>query len=174
MKRKTTLLLSSAVTIAALFSFNSKVQAAADPTIKATNYNMIVKLDTCKNQLTEKVTMHVVNNGNEPGQLPQTEVQGLVARQLALTRTPTCLDTDLTYQQQSFDYCRQRSSNYQSLLSPRIANGLQPFQAAFFILGFCHLLNPFSKMFTAAFQSRIWGIRQIGQVHSRSLRVNFL
>ncbi|WP_288557448.1 hypothetical protein [uncultured Lactobacillus sp.] len=43
MKRKTTLLLSSAVTIAALLSFNSKVQAAADPTIKATNYNMIVK-----------------------------------------------------------------------------------------------------------------------------------
>ncbi|OCX10561.1 hypothetical protein [Lactobacillus crispatus] len=43
MKRRTTLLLSSAVTIAALFSFNSKVQAAADPTIKATNYNMIVK-----------------------------------------------------------------------------------------------------------------------------------
>ena len=66
MKRRTTLLLSSAVTIAALFSFNSKVQAAADPTIKATNYNMIVKLDTRKNQLTEKVTMHVVNNGNEP------------------------------------------------------------------------------------------------------------
>ena len=66
MKRRTTLLLSSAVTIAALFSFNSKVQATADPTIKATNYNMIVKLDTRKNQLTEKVTMHVVNNGNEP------------------------------------------------------------------------------------------------------------
>lgn len=43
MKRRTTLLLSSAVTIAALFSFNSKVQAAADPTIKATNYNMTVK-----------------------------------------------------------------------------------------------------------------------------------
>ena len=43
MKRRTTLLLSSAVTITALFSFNSKVQAAADPTIKATNYNMIVK-----------------------------------------------------------------------------------------------------------------------------------
>ena len=41
--RRTTLLLSSAVTIAALFSFNSKVQAAADPTIKATNYNMTVK-----------------------------------------------------------------------------------------------------------------------------------
>ena len=52
------------------------------------------------------------------GQLPQTEVQGLVARQLTLTRTPTCLDTDLTYQQQSFGYCRQRSSIYQSLLSP--------------------------------------------------------
>ena len=33
------------------------------------------------------------------GQLPQTEVQGLVARQLTLTRTLTCLDTDLTYQQ---------------------------------------------------------------------------
>lgn len=46
--------MSSAVTIAALFSFNSKVQATADPTIKATNYNMIVKLDTRKNQLTEK------------------------------------------------------------------------------------------------------------------------
>ncbi len=89
------------------------------------------------------------------GQLPQTEVQGLVACQLALTRTPTCLDTDLTYQQQSFDYCRQRSSNYQSLLSPRVASGLQLFQAASFILGFCHLPNPFSKMFTAAFQSRI-------------------
>ncbi|WP_199161325.1 hypothetical protein [Lactobacillus sp. UMNPBX17] len=52
MKRRTTLLLSSAVTIAALFSFNSKVQAAADPTIKATNYNMTVKLNTRKNQLT--------------------------------------------------------------------------------------------------------------------------
>lgn len=31
---------------------------------------MTVKLNTRKNQLTEKVTMHVVNNGNEPGQLP--------------------------------------------------------------------------------------------------------
>ena len=49
--------MSSAVTIAALFNFNSKVQAAADPTIKATNYNMTVKLNTRKNQLTEKVTM---------------------------------------------------------------------------------------------------------------------
>lgn len=76
MKRRTTLLLSSAVTIAALFSFNSKVQAAADPTIKATNYNMIVKLDTRKNQLTEKVTMHVVNNGNEP-------VRNLLVRNIA-------------------------------------------------------------------------------------------
>lgn len=76
MKRRTTLLLSSAVTIAALFNFNSKVQAAADPTIKATNYNMTVKLNTCKNQLTEKVTMHVVNNGNEP-------VKNLLVRNIA-------------------------------------------------------------------------------------------
>ncbi|KAA8791108.1 hypothetical protein CYJ81_03145 [Lactobacillus crispatus] len=76
MKRRTTLLLSSAVTIAALFNFNSKVQAAADPTIKATNYNMTVKLNTRKNQLTEKVTMHVVNNGNEP-------VKNLLVRNVA-------------------------------------------------------------------------------------------
>lgn len=76
MKRRTTLLLSSAVTIAALFNFNSKVQAAADPTIEATNYNMTVKLNTCKNQLTEKVTMHVVNNGNKP-------VKNLLVRNIA-------------------------------------------------------------------------------------------
>lgn len=76
MKRKTKLLLSSAITIAALFSFSVKAQAAADPTIRATNYNMTVKLNTRKNQLTEKVTMHVVNNGSEP-------VKNLLVRNIA-------------------------------------------------------------------------------------------
>ena len=76
MKRKTKLLLSTAITVAALFSFNSHVQAASDPTIKATNYDMTVRLNTRKNQLTEKVTMHVVNNGTEP-------VKNLLVRNIA-------------------------------------------------------------------------------------------
>ena len=70
MKRRTTLLLSSAVTIAALFGFNSKVQAVTDPTSKATIYNITAQLNIHKNQSTEKVTLPVVTNGHEPGQLP--------------------------------------------------------------------------------------------------------
>lgn len=76
MKKKIAVMLSSAVTIAALFSFNTHVQAAAEPEIRATKYNMNVKLNTRKNQLTEKVTMHIVNNGNEP-------VKNLLVRNIA-------------------------------------------------------------------------------------------
>ena len=65
MKRRITTLLIAATTITALFSFTPHVQAASDPSIRATEYNMSIKLNTRKNQLTEKVTMHVVNNGNE-------------------------------------------------------------------------------------------------------------
>ena len=102
MKRRTTLLLSSAVTIAALFSFNSKVQATADPTIKATNYNMIVKLDTRKNQLTEKVTMHVVNNGNEP-------VRNLLVRNIA--------SGVLKYDHKHFEATRNATTSVKSISS---------------------------------------------------------
>ena len=41
-----------------------------------------------------------------------------------------------------------------------------PNKAAFFILGFCHLPNPFSKMFTAAFQSMGYGLH-----HSMSVQL---
>ena len=102
MKRRTTLLLSSTVTIAALFSFNSKVQATADPTIKATNYNMIVKLDTRKNQLTEKVTMHVVNNGNEP-------VRNLLVRNIA--------SGVLKYDHKHFEATRNATTSVKSISS---------------------------------------------------------
>lgn len=76
MRKKTTALLSSAAVVLALFSFNSHVQAASDLTVKATNYTMQVKLNTRKNQLTEKVTMHVVNNSNE-------ELKNLLVRNMA-------------------------------------------------------------------------------------------
>lgn len=102
MKKRTTLLLSSAITIAALFSFNSKAQAAADPTVKATNYNMTVKLNTRKNQLTEKVTMHVVNNGNEP-------VKNLLVRNIA--------NGVLKYDHQHFKIAKNAKTTVKSISS---------------------------------------------------------
>ena len=65
MKKKTAIMLSTAI-ITALLSFNTPVQAASDPEIRATEYNMDVRLNTHKNQLTEKVTMHIVNKCKQP------------------------------------------------------------------------------------------------------------
>lgn len=101
-KKRTTLLLSSAITIVILFSFNSKAQAAADPTVKATNYNMTVKLNTHKNQLTEKVTMHVVNNGNEP-------VKNLLVRNIA--------NGVLKYDHQHFKIAKNAKTTVKSISS---------------------------------------------------------
>lgn len=66
MKRRIMTLLLGAATVTALFSFNTNVQAASDPTIRATQYNMSIKLNTRKNQLTEKVTMKITNNDQKP------------------------------------------------------------------------------------------------------------
>ena len=54
MKKKTAIMFSTAV-ITTLLSFNPPVQAASDPEIRATEYNMDVRLNPHKNQLTEKV-----------------------------------------------------------------------------------------------------------------------
>lgn len=75
MKKKTAIMLSTAI-ITALLSFNTPVQAASDPEIRATEYNMDVRLNTHKNQLTEKVAMHIVNNGKQP-------VKNLLVRNMA-------------------------------------------------------------------------------------------
>ena len=75
MTKKTAIMLSTAV-ITTLLSFNPPVQAASDPEIRATEYNMDVRLNPHKNQLTEKVTMHVVNNGKQT-------VKNLLVRNMA-------------------------------------------------------------------------------------------
>lgn len=48
MKKKTTIMFSTAV-ITTLLSFNTPVQAASDPEIRATEYNMDVRLNPHKN-----------------------------------------------------------------------------------------------------------------------------
>lgn len=76
MKKISTLLLTGATMVSTLFLFSSHVQADADPEIRATDYEMKLKLNTRKNQLTEKVTMHIVNNSEK-------SVNNLLVRNIA-------------------------------------------------------------------------------------------
>ncbi len=76
MKKISTLLLTGATMVSTLFLFSSHVQADADPEIRATDYEMQLKLNTRKNQLTEKVTMHIVNNSEK-------SVNNLLVRNIA-------------------------------------------------------------------------------------------
>ncbi|RVU71046.1 MULTISPECIES: M1 family metallopeptidase [Lactobacillus] len=60
------LTLSAVITLGLSFCLTTNLQAAStDPTIKATHYQMQVKLNPKKNQLTEKVTINLQNNSDQ-------------------------------------------------------------------------------------------------------------